>query len=74
MTDAQFRALNATTDMFRLRQLHDECFPIQYDNEFYDWVAQSSKCLCVVAVLPPTTVLPPPVPSEEQRIPPPLEQ
>lgn len=50
MADVQFRAVNATTDLFRLRQLHDECFPISYDQEFYNWLSRSPNCLCLLAV------------------------
>lgn len=50
MADVKFRAVNATTDLFRLRQLHDECFPISYDQEFYNWLSRSPNCLCLLAV------------------------
>lgn len=37
-------------DMPQLRMLHDQCFPIQYEETFFQWL-QTDAAVCVVAVV-----------------------
>lgn len=43
-----YRPLNPATDVPRLRELHDVCFPVKYDDRYYNWLS-SSHCIALVA-------------------------